>query len=190
LYEADFRPHQQLPCASFAFSEQIMILRLTAAALFLASALVVVPPPGLAQPPEAAAPDTSMLPFTKDWDLKTFNTDPVKLIKVNYIDREKLRQAEFVLEFTRDLTVRDIDWSGVRPEPPYRFDFQDKDGVTVVSLRPIYGGEPITGKGRRIRVVVQFPVGKLETLSELDKQRLFYLAQTKKVVVDLKPYGT
>jgi len=173
-----------------------MTSRLSATILLLAFAFVGLPLVS-AQPKGEAAPaiDTSIFPYAKgNWDLKALDGDPVKLVSINYVARPRLRQAEFVLEFTRDLTVRDTDWSGVRPEPPFRFDFEDKDGVTVLSLRPTYAGVPIMLKGRRVRVVVSFPPlpppDQLDTLSETDRERLFFLSQAKKVVVDLKPYGS
>ena len=169
-----------------------MTSRLTTAVLLFASAFIVLPLVS-AEAPKPTEFDTTIFPYAKgNWDLKAMDADPVKLVKINYIDRPKLKQAEFVLEFTRDLTVRDTDWSGVRPEPPFRFNFEDKDGVTILSLRPVYVGDPIMAKGRRVRIAVQFPAPPPppDMLTELDRQRLFYLTQAKKVVVDLKPYGS
>ena len=164
-----------------------MTSRLTAVALLLGLALPFVS----AQPAEAPAIDTKTFPFAKgNWDLSALDHDPVKLVMASY-DRT-FNQVQLVLEFTRDLTVRDIDWTGVRPEPPFRFNFEDKDGVTLLSLRGIYLGEPVMRKGRRVRVAVQFPIIPLppEKPREADRERNYYLGLSKKVVVDYIPYGT
>jgi hypothetical protein len=82
----------------------------------------------------------------------------------------------FVLEFERDLTIRDTDWTGVRPEPPYRFDFLDKDGVTLASELARYEGIPVGRKGRRVRVVLTLPAERL-------------MSRVARVVVEPKRYG-
>jgi hypothetical protein len=149
-----------------------MTSRLAAAVLFLGTAFVALPSVA-AQP---APVDTSALPVGKDaWDLRPLSGDPVKLVKVAY--DEKAKEARFVLEFTRDLTVRDIDWSGVRAQPPFRFQFEDADGVTLSSPLPTYEGVLVGLKGRRLRIVLKMP-------------EPYVMDRTRKVVVDFKPYGS
>src|SRR5437868_2243773 len=122
-----------------------MTLRL-AAAVLLGSAFVTLPFASAETAPPPTTVDTSKLPRGKDaWDIRRMDEEPVKLVKVTY-DRDA-NEARFVLEFTRDLYVRDTDWGGVRPEPPFRFDFEDEDGVTLVSLAARYDGVPIGLKG-------------------------------------------
>lgn len=192
-----------------------MTSRLTAAVLFLAVAFVS-PPLASAQPLGVIVKEEAIeLPFGKaNWDMRRLEEDPVKLVKVSAVKvqvavvdpgsgRLSLREVtlvNFLLEFQRDLTVRDPDWTGPRPQPPFRFQFEDAEGVTLASesaeyggavvgakgrladlpapraLGAEYGGVPVGVKGRRVRVVLDLPEARV-------------VARTKKVVIDHKPYG-
>jgi hypothetical protein len=84
--------------------------------------------------------------------------------------------VHIVLEFERDLTIRDTDWTGVQPKPPFRFDFLDKDGVTLSTQLGTYDGVFVGRRGRRVRVVLMMPPEVV-------------MARTKKVLVDSKTLG-
>ncbi len=163
-------------------------MRHVIAALCLASVLPLV----FAQPDVTIGEKPIELPFgEKNWDMSALNADPVKLVKVNAnqlsvraedpTTKEKfsteVKYVKFLLEFTRDLTVRDIEWTGVQPQPPFRFELHDADGVAIRTLQATYEGSLVGRKGRRVWVVLRMP--------EESVQR-----RTKKVLVDFKPYGS
>jgi hypothetical protein len=171
-----------------------MTSRLAAAVLVLGSACAVLPLAS-AQPDTEVVKETTIdLPLKRDnWDLRQLDRDPVRLEKYTAIKRtirlpsllpnpEKpdrpLEQTsvDFILEFVRDLTVRDTEWTGVRLEPPYRFDFLDADGVTLASQTARYEGIPIGRKGRRVRVVLSLPPEGV-------------MSRVKKVVAEPRRYG-
>jgi hypothetical protein len=166
-------------------------MRHAIAVVCLASALAALPFVS-AQPGFTAGEKPIDLPFgEKGWDMSAMNAEPVKLVRtsatqisVRAEDPEtkakfstEVKYVRFLLEFTRDLTVRDIDWTGVQPQPPFRFEFQDADGVTQRIVPATYEGALVGRKGRRVWVVVKIPEESLER-------------RTKKVVIDLKPYGS
>jgi hypothetical protein len=145
----------------------------------LALALLLLAPPVLAlcpaagQPAGTAADETIDLPFGKDaWDVRALNDDPVRLVKATS-DRDE-REVRLILEFRRDLTVRDTDWTVLQPQPPFWFRFQDRDGTTIASLAGTYGSLPVGRKGRNVRVVLKWPP---------------FLDGTSSVIVDHKGYG-
>jgi hypothetical protein len=171
-----------------------MTSRLAAAVLVLGSACAALPLAN-AQPDVEVVKETTIdLPLKRDnWDLRQLDRDPVKLEKYTAIKRSirlpsllpnpekperpiEQTSVDFILEFVRDLTVRDTDWTGVRPEPPYRFDFLDADGVTLASQTARYEGIPIGRKGRRVRVVLTLPPEGV-------------MSRAKKVVVEPRRYG-
>jgi hypothetical protein len=155
-----------------------MTLRL-AAAVFVVGSVCVALPLASAQPEGEVIKETDVeLPKgQRNWDMRQLDHDPVKLVRYSavkrlirippvVVDPEKPEKpgkpieqttVDFILEFTRDLTVRDTDWTGVRPEPPFRFDLLDKDGVTLTSLTAKYEGIPFGRKGRRVRVALTLP---------------------------------
>jgi hypothetical protein len=152
-----------------------MTSRLLAAALFVASAFVLLPLVSAQPAGDGAEADVVNLPLGKDaWDLRSLDDDPVKLVKATY-DADR-RVVRLVLELRRDLTVRDTDWRGLGVRPPFWFRFEDADGVTLRSEIADFGSELVGLKGRRVRIVVPWPPGLLAAL-------------TKKVVVDHRPYG-
>jgi hypothetical protein len=157
-----------------------MTSRVLAAVLLLLGSAVAVSTLPAADPSSGTAVDASALPFPSD--LHVLSEDPVKLVKVGF-DKEK-QQASFVLEFTRDLTVLDADWAGVLQRPPLRFEFEDADRATLMSLAAVYEGVPIGLKGRRVRIVLQFPSNP-----DREGQRVEFLKRTKRIVVDPKRYG-
>jgi hypothetical protein len=151
-----------------------MASRLTVGALVLVSA--VVP---LALPCWPARADEkgakAELPLGRDaWDMRRLEQDPVKLVKVTYYPAT--REVKWVLEFTRDLTVRDIDWHSLSKSAPFWFRFQDEDGVTLVSASAAYDGVLVGLRGRRVRVVLKLPDEEV-------------MRRTKKVMIDPRPYG-
>ncbi len=151
-----------------------MTSRLAAIVLVVASALVLLPLVS-AQPAGRARPDIGELPLGKDaWDLRALDADPVELVKATY-DPDR-RVVRIILQFRRDLTVRDTDWRGVTARPPFWFRFQDADGTTLRSEGAEFGSELVGLEGRRVRLVVPWPAGVLPAL-------------TKKVIVDPRPYG-
>jgi hypothetical protein len=152
-----------------------MTSRLLAAVLFLASAFVLLPLVAAQPPRDGAEADAVNLPNGKDaWDLRALDDDPVKLVKATY--DPQMRVVRFILEFRRDLTVRDTDWRGLGVSPPFWFRLQDADGVTMRSLTAEFGSELVGLKGRRVRLVLPWPGALLAAL-------------TKTVVVDHRPYG-
>ncbi|HKI33845.1 MAG TPA: hypothetical protein VKA46_18475 [Gemmataceae bacterium] len=187
-----------------------MTLRLVVAILVLASALLAFPA-ALAQRHVVGGRDEAIdLPFGKDnWDMRELEQDPVKLVKVTAVkvrlsegDRD-VRFVKFVLEFQRDLTVRDTEWGGVRPQPPFLFRFQDENGVTLASETGSYDSVFVGLQGRRVQMVLPLPdspvVRTVEGLSDpgraggsltLVQVDLPVTLRTKKVVVDLKPSGS
>ncbi len=123
--------------------------------------------------PAGADSATIDLPGGKNtWDLRALDTDPVKLVKADASPDGKV--VRFILEFQRDLTVRDTDWRGPTPRPPYWFRFQDADGTTIHSEMAEYASELVGLQGRRVRIVLIVPPA---------------WARTKKVIVDPRPYG-
>jgi hypothetical protein len=149
-----------------------MAPRLTVGVLVLASAVV---PLALSPSPAGAGQEQTRLPLGKEaWDVRALNRDPVKLVKETY--DPKAREVQWVVEFTRDLTVRDIDWVGLNSRPPFWVRFQDEDGVTQLSTTPAYDGTLVGLFGRRVRLVLRLP----------DKE---VMDRTKKVVIDPRPYG-
>jgi hypothetical protein len=143
-----------------------MTSRLAGTVLVFALALVSLP---LAR----AQPGAGDLPGGKNsWDLRALDSDPVKLVKVEAAPDGKV--VRFILEFQRDLTVRDTDWHGPSPRPPYWFRFQDADGTTMRSEIAEYGSELVGQQGRRVRIVLTLPPA---------------WARTRKVIVDPRPYG-
>jgi hypothetical protein len=150
-----------------------------AAAVFVLGSVCVALPLASAQPEfEVVKESVVELPLGKgNWDMRPFDRDPIKLVKFTAVKRQvrippllldpakpekpakpiEQTSVEFILEFTRDLTVRDTDWTGVRPEPPFRFDFLDKDGVTLATQTAKYEGIPFARKGRRVRIVLAMP---------------------------------
>jgi hypothetical protein len=165
-------------------------MRLAVTTLGLASALIALPLVS-AQPLIDLTEKSIELPFgEKNWDLSPMKADPVNLVKVSAsqvsvraedpVTKERfsteVKSVRFLLEFTRDLTVRDTDWTGVRPEPPFRFEFLDADGVTLRIVPGTYEGTPIGLKGRRVRVVLRMPEESV-------------MGRTRKVVVAAKPYA-
>jgi hypothetical protein len=152
-----------------------MTSRLAVAALVVASALVFLPAVSAQPAGDGAKPDIGNLPLGKDaWDLRALDGDPVRLVKVTY--DEDRRVVRIILEFRRDLTVRDTDWRGLAVRPPYWFRFQDAEGTTLRSEEAQFGSEVVGLQGRRVRLVLPWPAGVLPAL-------------TKKVVVDHRPYG-
>jgi hypothetical protein len=167
-----------------------MTARLPAAGLALAAALVALPIASAQPELEVVKEETVKLPLgLENWDIRQMQLDPVKVVKTDAVKRrlrpldpeakpedfQEQTSAVFILEFVRDLTVRDTDWTGVRPEPPFRFEFEDKDGVTIWSQAPRYEGIPIGRKGRKVRVLVPMPPAGV-------------LARSKKVMVDPRRY--
>jgi hypothetical protein len=155
-----------------------MTSRLAAAMLAFGSVCVALPLASAQPDVEVVKESTVELPLGKSkWDMSQLDRDPVKLVKYSatqrqiripppFVDPEKPEKpakpveqtsVEFILEFTRDLTVRDTDWTGVRPEPPFRFDFLDKDGVTITTQTAKYEGIPLGRKGRRVRIALLLP---------------------------------
>ena len=149
-----------------------MTARLPAAGLALAAALVALPIASAQPELEVVKEETVKLPLgLENWDIRQMQLDPVKVVKTDAVKRrlrpldpeakpedfQEQTSAVFILEFVRDLTVRDTDWTGVRLDPPYRFDFLDADGVTLASQTARYDGIPIGRKGRRVRVVLALP---------------------------------
>ena len=153
-----------------------MNLRLAVALLLFASASFVLPAMGArAWAADGAEPDISNLPLGRGaWDLHALDDDPVKLVKASY-DKER-KVVRFLLEFRRDLTVRDTDWRGVAVRPPFWFRFEDADGVTLLSGEAEFGGQLVGLQGRRVRLILPWPDGPVGALA-------------KKVVVDPRPYG-
>jgi hypothetical protein len=153
-----------------------MTSRLAVALLLFASAFLVLPVvDARAQPADGAEPEISNLPLGKGaWDLHALDDDPVKLVKASY-DKER-KVVRFLLEFRRDLTVRDTDWRGVAVRPPFWFRFEDADGVTLLSGEAEFGGQLVGLQGRRVRLILPWPDGPVGALA-------------KKVVVDPRPYG-
>jgi hypothetical protein len=199
-----------------------MTSRLIATVLFLALALVG-PPIVSAQPPptEIIKADAIDLPFGKaNWDMHQLDQDPVKLTKVSAL-KVRIRQwipsrtmpgmyeplefeetlVNFILELQRDVTVRDIDWTGVRPQPPFRFQFEDAAGV-ILTTEPAEYGDSLVGPRGRLAILPEPRVdgaefgGKLVTLKGRKARVVLVMpdprimGRTKKVVVDLKPYGS
>jgi hypothetical protein len=130
------------------------------------------------------------VPFGEaNWDTRPLNEDPVSLKKVGavrasvaYVDRDgktlrvqPLTLVRFVLELQRDLTVRDPDWTGIRPRPPFLVRFQDADGVALLvpaeSERPGYDCTFVGQAKARLRMVVLIPDPPVA-------------ARTKKVMID------
>ena len=157
-----------------------------AVVVFVLGAACAALPPASAQPEGEVVKETKVeLPLGKEhWDLRQLDREPIRLVSATALKREmrlpgmlptpenpekpgkpertvEQTVVEFVLEFERDLTVRDTDWTGVRPEPPFRFDFLDKDGVTLLSESARYEGIPVGRKGRRVRVVLTLPPKRL-----------------------------
>src|SRR5262245_44486737 len=128
--------------------------RRLAAAVPVALLAFVLLPLASAQPAgDGAEADVANLPLGKDaWDLRALNDEPVKLVKATY-DADR-RVVRIILEFQRDLTVRDTDWRGFAVRPPFWFRFQDADGATMRSEGAEFGSELIGLKGRRVRVVL------------------------------------
>jgi hypothetical protein len=175
-----------------------MIARLSAAGLALAAALVILPIASAQLEEDVVQQDTVKLPLgLENWDIRQMEQDPVKVIRIQGVKRrirlpppetkpegkpepretfQEQTSAEIILEFVRDLTVRDTDWTGVRPEPPFRFQFEDKDGVTLWTQPARYEGIVLGRKGRRVRVIVPMPPKPI-------------LDRTKKIVVDPRRYG-
>jgi hypothetical protein len=152
-----------------------MTSRLAASVLVVASAFVLLPLVSAQPAGEVAKPDIGQLPLGKDaWDLRALDADPVELVKASY-DADR-RVVRIILQFRRDLTVRDTDWRGVTVRPPFWFRFQDADGTTLRSEGAEFGSELVGLQGRRVRLVVPWPTGVLPAL-------------TKKVIVDPRPYG-
>ncbi len=144
-----------------------MTSRLAAVLLVLAAPFTLLP--------SVRADDTADLPLGNDaWDLRQMDQDPVKLVKHSYDPDTK--EARFIIEFQRDLTVRDIDWTGVRARPPYWFRFENADRVAITSVIPEYDSVLIGQRGRRVQFTLKLP----------DKKTM---DQIKKVVVDHRPYG-
>jgi hypothetical protein len=150
-----------------------MAPRLTAGVLVFVSALVLLT---LLSPARAGAQQKeSDIPLGRAaWEMKGLDRDPVKLVKVSYDPDTK--EVKWLLEFTRDLTVRDTDWAGVNPRPPFWFRFQDADGVTLASASAAYDGQLVGRFGRRVRVVLKLPEEEV-------------MRRTKKVAIDPRPYG-
>ncbi len=163
-----------------------MTSRLAAVVLVLGSACAALPFASAQPEAEVVKEDTVNLPLGKDhWSLQSFDRDPVKLVKYTAVKRtvrvppvvtdperpgkpqeQTITSVDFILEFTRDVTVRDTAWTGVRPEPPFRFDFLDKDGVTLVSQPARYEGLPVGRMGRRVRVVLALPPERVLSRTE------------------------
>lgn len=131
------------------------------------------------------------VPFgVANWGTRPLNEDPVSLKKVSAVrasvlyvdprDRKTLRVqpltlVRFVLELQRDLTVRDPDWTGIRPRPPFLIRFQDAEGVALrvpaLSERPVYDCTFVGQAKARLRIVVLIPDRPVA-------------ARTKKVMID------
>jgi hypothetical protein len=114
--------------------------------------------------------------------MRQLDEEPVKLVKVTAVrapDPETKKEARFVaivLEFRRDLTVRDIDWTAPESRPPYWFSFEDAEGVVLRRDMATYDSVLVGLQGRRVRMVLKVPEGELA-------------ARVKKVIVDPRPYG-
>ena len=73
--------------------------------------------------------------------------------------------------------MRDTDYRGFQPVPPFQFDFRDENGVALRLLPATYEGSLVGLEGLRLWVVLKLPEGRL-------------MQRTAKVVVDPKPYGS
>jgi hypothetical protein len=187
-----------------------MTVRLAAALFIVAPALILLPdvsaqPLGLTGPEEPIA-----LPFGEaNWEVGAMRQDPVKLVKISAskvraqpregsAEREEVRFVKFLLEFQRDLTVRDTDWTGVRPQPPFVFRFEDENGVTIASESGEYDSTPVGLQGRRVLIRLALKDAPVFHRVEVTDPRLGeplalfipelpVTARTKKVFVDPKP---
>jgi hypothetical protein len=165
---------------------------LAIAAVFSLAFLIAGFAPVGAQPPVPKP-----LPFGDwTWDLSKFNHDPVRLVKATYSARE----LRVVLEFQRNLSFLDEEWTGPRSlrvlvdsygnalqvrvsppdimteRPPYLFLFEDEDGATIAAVRPRFDSEVIGIQGQRLRLVL--------TLSDRPEQEVQFIARkTKKITV-------
>jgi hypothetical protein len=187
-----------------------MSLRLVAAIVAFASILLILPL-ALAQRHVIGGRDEAIeLPFGREnWDLSLLDQDPVKLVKVSAVkvrlqdSTHEVRFVKFLLEFQRDLTVRDTDWGGIRPQVPFLFRFEDNNGVTIASENASYDGLFVGLQGRRVQMILPLPdaptLRTIEGLSDpvsfgarlsLVQVELPVTLRTKKVVADLKPYGS
>jgi hypothetical protein len=151
--------------------EHLMSARLAGTTLLFALVLAFRPAAS-AQPAGAEAPIIDLPGGKSTWDLRALDADPIKLVKADASPDGKV--VRFILEFQRDLTVRDTDWRGPAPRPPFWFRFQDADGTTIHSEIAEYGSELVGLQGRRVRIVLLMPPA---------------WARTKKVIVDPRPYG-
>jgi hypothetical protein len=156
---------------------------------------------GLA-PVGAQPPDLKPLPFsTWAWDLDKLNCDPVRVVKATYTARE----LKVVLEFQRNLSFLDEEWTGPRSlrvlvdsygnalqvrvsppdimteRPPFLFLFEDEDGATIVSVRPRFDSEVIGIQGQRLRIVL--------TLADRPEQEVQFIARKTKKITAVKLNG-
>ena len=170
---------------------------LAIAAVFSLAFLIAGFAPVGAQPPVPKP-----LPFGDwTWDLSKFNHDPVRLVKATYSARE----LKLVLEFRRNLSFLDLEWSGpqglrvlvdsygyalqvrVSPpdimtgRPPFLFLFEDEDGATIASVRPRFDSDVIGIQGQRLRIVL--------SLSDRPEQEIQYIARKTKKVTAVKLDG-
>jgi hypothetical protein len=189
-----------------------MPTRLAVAILVFACSLLALPSVS-AQGEAVARPEEAIpLPFGEaNWDLRVMEQDPVKLVKTAATkvvvpgekpeQRLEVRFVKFILQFQRDLTIRDSDWTGVRPQPPFLFRFEDENGVTIASETATYDSTLVGSQGARVQLRLTLPdkpvVQRLEVVEPRafgERITLFIPAlpvtlRTKKVVVDFRPYG-
>jgi hypothetical protein len=199
-----------------------MTPRLAAALLVVVSAALALPVAS-AQRTVAAGPEAAIeLPFGRAaWDLTALYQDPVKLEKISAVkvpiqdekekddekekkdvkDKHEARFVKFILQFQRDLTVRDAEWNRVRPQPPYAFRFLDENGVILASESATFDSVLVGLEGRRVQMLLKLPdapvVQNIDIVDPRFGERLTLLlpgppvsARTKKVIVDFKPYGS